>query len=120
MLDYVLSLHVHLLKLTGLQEVTKIGLLLGDIKLVFFGVLTGGNKHNGLVQSRQGLYSLLALHDPLPQLFDPLPLLGALLHMSLRDGGTGLREGVEVHEDLVSSLPRVEVVNGEVEVVWSY
>ena len=114
MFDYVLSLHVHLLKLTGLQKVTEIGLLLGDIKLVFFGVLAGGNKHNGLVHSRQGLYSLLALHDPLPQLLYPLPLLRALLHMSLRDSGAGLREGVEVHKDLVSSLPRVEVINGEV------
>ena len=119
MFDYVLCLHVHLLKLTGLEKVAEIGLLLGDIKFVFFGVLAGRNKHNSLVHSRQGLYSFLAFHDPFPQLLYPLPLLRTFLHMSLRDGGAGLREGVEVHEDLVSSLPRMEVINGEVEVVGS-
>ena len=37
--------------------------------------------------------------------------------MPLRDSGGCLGKGMEVHEDLISSLPLVEVVDGKIEIV---
>ncbi len=41
-------------------------------------------------------------------------MLGAFLHVAFGDGAGGVGEGVEVEEDLVSSLFLVDVVNWQV------
>ena len=39
--------------------------------------------------------------------------------MSLRNSGSSLTEGMKVHEDLIPSLSRVDIVDREVKVVGS-
>ena len=85
MLHYVLRLHVHLLQMSVLQQITKVRFVMSYVELIFCRVLTGRDKNNCLIETLKRLYLLFATKHPFSQLLDSLSLLGRSLEMTLRD-----------------------------------
>lgn len=100
--------------LAVLEKVTETWLFLLDVKLVFSRELSGRHKNDSLVQAIQRIDSFFAFQDTLPDSLNSWALFFAFLHVSLRNRGGGLTQGMEVHEDLVPSLSGVEVINWEI------